>query len=457
MTFRQRVAAAASAVVAVAVVLACAGAYHISRDSLVGEVDTSLQDAYFHMTSQYGGSISPFAGIGYELVLADGSTAVNDVVPVDGTIKAVANGNGATTYETVTFANGSAYRLLIEPLPATEEIREGPGPCPENCTVLGQTSALVLYEPVQALEAHLHALFVDLLWLGVFGVLVAALFGWFAARASLIPLERTTKDIEDVADTLDVGRRINEGRNDELGRLRRACNRLLSALQDAQDAQRQLILDSSHELRTPLTSLRMNAQVLQRVDELTGDDALQLSNDMMTQVDELATLVGDLVELARGTHSVEEDETFDLDEVVAECVQLAETHARPRQVTIEFDGAPSLVRAKRSRVQRAVGNLLDNAIKFSPPGGTVQVRCLSGSVSVEDSGPGIDEADRPHVFDRFYRSPRDRGMPGSGLGLAIVAQVAAEAGGSVEAMRSATVGGARLVLRLPLAGTDAAR
>ena len=109
------------------------------------------------------------------------------------------------------------------------------------------------------------------------------------------------------------------------------------------------------------------------------------------------------------------------------------------------------MRARRNRLARAVGNLLDNAIKFSPPGGTVSVASAAGEVVVEDQGPGIDEADLPRVFDRFYRSSRSRGLPGSGLGLAIVAQVANEAGGTVVASRSESLGGARLVLHLPLA------
>jgi two-component system, OmpR family, sensor histidine kinase MprB len=171
---------------------------------------------------------------------------------------------------------------------------------------------------------------------------------------------------------------------------------------------------------------------------------------MVTQVDELTRLVGDLTELTRGEHSIEEARDLDLADVTGECVEIAETHARTRQVVVEYASTSCTVHAKRNRLMRAVGNLIDNAIKFSPEGGTVTVHCHDGVVTVDDAGPGIANADVPFVFDRFYRSSTSRGLPGSGLGLAIVAQVVSEAGGTVEAGRS-ELGGARLSMRLPLA------
>jgi two-component system sensor histidine kinase MprB len=170
---------------------------------------------------------------------------------------------------------------------------------------------------------------------------------------------------------------------------------------------------------------------------------------MVTQVDELTGLVGDLTELARGEHTVEPAKDFDLAELVSECAEIAETHARTKLVDVEVDVESCTVHASWERVTRAVGNLLDNAIKFSPSSGQVRVSCRQGVVTVEDSGAGIAESDLPFVFDRFYRSSRDRGLPGSGLGLAIVAQVAEGAGGTVTAGSSQLLGGARLELRLP--------
>jgi two-component system sensor histidine kinase MprB len=450
VTFRTRVAAAAAVVVAIAVLLACFAAYKGARDALVGSADTSLSAAYARI---YTSGTPPTIdldhapGFGILLVSPNGTRILHyGVGPLgtDQTIENVANGASSSVFRTIDSTKSGALRELVTQVPQGTLIL-GVG-------TLNFTSALVLVEPIQGVETRLRTLGDGLIVLAALGVLIAALFGWLAARTALVPLAQTTKDIEEVATTLDVSMRVDEGSNDELGRLRRAFNKLLEELELSQDAQRQLILDASHELRTPLTSLRANAQVLGRLDELEDDDVHQLSDDMVTQVDELTRLVGDLTELTRGEHSVEEAADLDLDELVGECVEVAETHARTKHIAIELTSQASLVHGKRNRLVRAIGNLIDNAIKFAPEGSTVSIECADGTVVVEDAGPGIDDADRPYVFDRFFRSPRDRGRPGSGLGLAIVAQVAAEAGGTVIASRSESLGGARMELQLPVVG-----
>jgi two-component system, OmpR family, sensor histidine kinase MprB len=455
VTFRTRVAAAIAVVVAVAVLLACGAAYKAARDALVGSADASLIQAYrFTYSPPEEGQdprIVPAAGVGMLLVSQDGAVMYASgagKLTIDSTIlKIAASGAGPVQYRTVSDLNDNAYRELLAPVPPdTLFVDFGE----HTIQPLGVPAALVIVEPFQGVQSRLRSLGEDLIVLAALGVLLAALFGWLAARAALVPLADTTKEIEAVAATLDVSHRVEEGTDDELGRLRRAFNQLLARVEQSQDSQRQLILDASHELRTPLTSLRANAQVLARFDELEPDDATQLSDDMVAQVDELTVLVGDLTELTQGEHSVEEATSFDLADLVSECTEVAETHARTKQVTFEVETTACQVHAKRNRLGRAVGNLLDNAIKFSPVGGSVRVTCASGEVLVEDQGPGIDETDLPRVFDRFYRSARSRGLPGSGLGLAIVSQVASEAGGTVEAGRSDALGGARLVLHLPV-------
>jgi len=462
VTFRTRVAAAIAVVVAVAVLLACAAAYKAARDALVGSADATLSQAY-HLTysaqpceSQLQGCaprVTPaaVAGVGVMLIDQEGQFIPPFSVPnlaIDSTIRQVAAGKAPLQFRTVTSRDGYLYRELLAPVPRGALYLEN-----ENgqlsLQTLGITTALVIVEPYQGVESRLRTLGVDLLYLAALGVLLAAVFGWLAARAALVPLADTTRQIEEVATTLDVSHRVEEGIDDELGRLRRAFNKLLAQVEQSWESQRQLILDASHELRTPLTSLRANAQVLARIDELGREDASQLSGDMVAQVDELTVLVGQLTELTQGEHSVEEPTSFDLTDLVTECTEIAETHARTKQVGFDLHVEACTVRAKRNRLARAVGNLLDNAIKFSPAGGTISVTCAAGAVTVEDQGPGIDAADLPRIFDRFYRSARSRGLPGSGLGLAIVAQVASEADGTVEASRSETLGGARMVLRLP--------
>jgi two-component system sensor histidine kinase MprB len=209
------------------------------------------------------------------------------------------------------------------------------------------------------------------------------------------------------------------------------------------------VIDASHELRTPLTSLRTNAQVLSRGNELSPEDLAQLTNDMVTQVDELASLVTDLGELARGERSEGAVEPLRLDECVDECVDTARTYARIKDITIDVDVEPSTTKGRHDRLVRAISNLLTNAVKFTPRGGRIQVRTSSGTVSVSDSGTGISEEDIPFVFDRFWRSASSRSLPGSGLGLSIVAQVVAEFQGSVTVDRDPELGGARFTITLP--------
>ena len=227
-------------------------------------------------------------------------------------------------------------------------------------------------------------------------------------------------------------------------------NRLLSTVESSQILQRQLVLDASHELRTPLTSLRTNAQVLSRAQELNPDDLRQLTDDMVTQVDELAALVTDLGELSRGERSEGAIESLRLDDCLDECLDTARTYARIKEITIDVDVAPSNVLGRRDRLERAISNLLTNAIKFTPHGGRIVVASHDGTFSVSDSGPGIAEADRPFIFDRFWRSASARALPGSGLGLSIVAQVVAELQGTVSVDDDPALGGARFTVTLPI-------
>jgi two-component system sensor histidine kinase MprB len=277
---------------------------------------------------------------------------------------------------------------------------------------------------------------------------MALSLGVILARAALHPLEDVTDDIEDIAETSDMSRRLIEGDVDELGRLRRVFNRLLGTVEDSQHLQRQLVLDASHELRTPLTSLRTNAQVLSRAQQLAPEDLDQLTNDMVAQVDELAALVGDLAELARGERSEGPVTQFRLDDVVEECVETARTYARIKNVIIEVDLETSMVVGRRDRLVRAISNLLTNAIKFTPAGSEIRVSSAAGVITVSDSGPGVAEEDVPYIFNRFWRSPLSRALPGSGLGLSIVDQVVSELNGSVVVDRDPELGGARFAITL---------
>ena len=253
---------------------------------------------------------------------------------------------------------------------------------------------------------------------------------------------------ERVAQTGDLSHHITVLGGDDLGRLATSFNTMLDALSESLDQQRQLVADASHELRTPLATVRTNVEVLARADERPAYERAMLIGDTVAQIGELTRLVGDLVELARGDGQEEPFTVVDLDELTR--IAVGGVQRNHPSIVFRVDGVPSLIRGAPGRVSRAVANLIDNAAKWSPPGTEVEIAVRDGTVSVRDHGPGIDPADLPHVFDRFYRSPEARTMPGSGLGLAIVRQVADSHGGNVTAA-AAPGGGALLVLRLPTA------
>ena len=309
-------------------------------------------------------------------------------------------------------------------------------------------SALVLAQSLESTDDTLHALGLVLLIFGAAGVVVAGLAGWAVAHNGLRPVRRLTQAAEDIARTEQLKPIEVEG-DDEIARLASAFNAMLAALAGSRDRQRQLVTDASHELRTPLTSLRTNIDLLSQADRqggLSDSSRRELMADVQFQIEEMTTLVGDLVALARDEPLERSVEPVDLAEVVDRAVERVRHRAPDRRFTV--DTASWWVVGESDDLERAVTNLLDNAAKWSPPLGAVEVSMRDGILLVADQGPGIAPEDLPHVFDRFYRSKESRTMPGSGLGLAIVRQVAERHGGRVRADRAAG-GGAALWFSVP--------
>jgi two-component system sensor histidine kinase MprB len=375
-------------------------------------------------------------------VLPSGTTSPSSNVPIDKTIMDIAKGRATQTIRTVAFG-GQSYRELIVPLAKDSLVS-----CETGVCQIPTTSAELFIVDITGQINELSHLVTKLILVVAGGLLLALGLGLFLARQALHPLEEVTDEIENVAETNDLQYRLTEGDEDELGRLRRVFNRLLRSVEHSQTLQRQLVVDASHELRTPLTSLRTNAQVLSRARELSGEEVRQITDDMVTQVDELAALVTDLGELARGERSEGAIEALRLDDCVDECVETARTYARIRDITINVDVEASTVLGRHDRLIRAISNLLTNAVKFTPSGGEIMVKTSNGVVSVADSGPGISDEDLPYIFDRFWRSPSSRALPGSGLGLSIVAQVVSELQGTVTVDRDPRLGGARFTISL---------
>jgi two-component system, OmpR family, sensor histidine kinase MprB len=443
VTFRTRVIAATVAAAAIAVIIACFASYFTTRSALFNSVDQSLVQASKQpLNSHFDDRL---IGASSEIVLPNHEMLNNSNIPIDSTVMSAAKGKTSETIRTITIGNQS-YRELVVPLPANSILGcSATGVCQQIST----TSAQLIVVDVTGQVTELSHLVSTLMIVAAGGLLLAFGLGLFLARQALHPLEEVTNEIETVATTNDLQYRLVEGDEDELGRLRRVFNRLLRSVESSQSLQRQLVVDASHELRTPLTSLRTNAQVLSRASELSDEELQQITDDMVTQVDELAALVTDLGELARGERSEGSLERLRLDDCVDECVETARTYARIRDITIAVEMETSYVEARHDRLNRALSNLLTNAVKFTPEGGHIAVRSSHGLVSVADSGPGITDADRQFVFDRFWRSPSARSLPGSGLGLSIVAQVVEEFAGTVTVDRDPELGGARFTIQLP--------
>ena len=437
MTFRTRLVLATTVAVVVAVLVASTASFLAARNSLLGAADNSLTAAAKKITD--GQQISTTTATLGQVIDSKGTLVSGGslLLPITPEARLVAAGQ-APSYFTTVEVGGEQLRELVEPLP--------PG------TLLGSLDLVeggaLQIATLVSVGSELKRLAVVLGAVALIGVLLAVVLGWLVAQTALVPLNALTDTVEDLAETTDVTRRLSPGAPDELGRLRRTFNRLLEALEFSRRAQAQLVVDASHELRTPLTSLRTNLEVIRRVDELSETDRSVLVDDVLVQLQELTDLVGDLAELARGDQVPVRHEPLRLDLLVRDAVALATTHGRTQGVTFDLVSEECWVAADDDRLSRAVGNLLDNARKWSPPGQVVSVLCRGGEVVVRDRGPGIGPEDLPHVFDRFYRAPAARGLPGSGLGLAIVAQVVKAEGGTITAAVDPG-GGTRMTLRLP--------
>jgi two-component system sensor histidine kinase MprB len=310
-----------------------------------------------------------------------------------------------------------------------------------------ENSALI---SVQPLAPTLHALDRIKFWIllvGGLGIATAAALAAAVATAVLLPVRRLTAASEKVAATGNLAERVQGEGDDELGRLAARFNGMLAALEESVGRQRRLVADASHELRTPLTAARTNVDLV-REGKLPEEEVRHALNEASSELDSLTSLVSDLVELARGEERKLRIEDVQLDDLVLSAVERAK--ARAPEATFVTSLTPVQVSVDPVLVERAVGNLLDNAVKYSPPGAPIEVTVRDGEVVVADQGPGIAEADLPRIFDRFYRAAAARSKPGAGLGLAIVREAAEAHGGHATAESGAD--GARFRLLLPTQG-----
>ena len=429
MTLRQRLALGAGLAVALSVATGSLAAYVAVRKNLRDDIDSALRDAPPRESRGDGDHHGPRGGVPIysKLVGSDGSTQGDPSLPSDRQTLAVAAGQRAAYFSDVEIS-GHPFRLYTRPV--------------------NSGFALVQGRQVEELQNALGGLKLVLLAVTGGGLLLGAGLGWLTSGRALAPVRRFTAKTESIAGTPDLSQRLDVTSDDELGRLATSFNTTLDSLERSADAQRQLVADASHELRTPLASLRTNIEVLQRGSSLGATDREELLSDVVTQTDELTNLVGDVVDIAGRGETTDYFQDLSLDEIVGAAL----VRVRRLAPQLKFVGAvePWVVRGSPERLTRLVANLLDNATKWSPLGGRVEVRLEEGELSVRDHGPGIDPKDLPHIFDRFYRADAARSLPGSGLGLAIVRQVA-EAHGAEPVVENAEGGGARVSVRFPAA------
>jgi len=433
MTIGKRVIFATSAALVAVVALLSVFAYQLVKRELYSRLDVTL--------STRATELAPTA--------AAGPQAFRDVIAAPDELVQLLRVNGGTVrpkYQVTTLPSGGLERSIA---------RRG-GSRTETITVadrrmrlvtsnVGSGVALQIARPLADDDATLRRLRYGFAIVAVCALVLSILIGSWVAEKALSPVRRLTRAAEDVARTRDLSVRLETKGDDEVARLGAAFNEMLEALDRSLTAQRRLVADASHEFRTPLTSIRANAELLER-GRVRESEQNAVARAVVDQVDELDGLVTDLIELALDGEAAARFEDVRLDELVSVEVERMRRHAAG--VRFELEAEPCTVHGDPERLARAVANVLGNALKWSAEGGSVDVQVADGKIVVRDHGPGIDDADLPLVFERFYRAPTARGTPGSGLGLAIVRHVVEAHGGTAEAA-NAPDGGAVLTLRLP--------
>jgi two-component system sensor histidine kinase MprB len=419
MSFRARLTLYVAAAIAVTVAAASLAVWVVSKRELLSQFDQTL----VQQATQQEVHASPFGVQVYKTLVQPGGAASGDRLPVDTRAAQLAAGNG-NSY----FANVTVQKVRLR----------------EFVFPLEHGGAVITAIPLAGTERALARIKFWILLVGGFGIGMAAALAAFVASAALRPVRRLTAAAETVAATGDLTERVEVDGNDELARLATRFNGMLAALEDSVGRQRRLVADASHELRTPLTAARTNVDLLLE-GKLPEDEQRRALDEASVELDSLTSLVSDLVELARGEERKLRVEELQLDDLVASVVERAKSRAP--HATFVTSLTPTQVCVDPVLLERAISNLLDNAVKYSPPGAPIEVSVRDGEVVVADHGPGVAEEDMPRIFDRFYRAAAARSKPGAGLGLAIVRE-AAEAHGGRATVESSPKG-ARFRLTLP--------
>ncbi|MFD0773784.1 ATP-binding protein [Streptomonospora algeriensis] len=431
--FAVSFALVAMVVIALVGSLAYNTAAFLIRTDAQTEFDTTVQNLSRNLR---GPSLDPLAGGGALAVLHSRSFTFQIVTP-DGGVQVQVRNKEQVRFLPVTDAD---HRIAAEEEPGAVHTREDSAHGEDyriaSVSLGGGSGAVQIGQRLSPTEQMLDRLATQVLGVGVAVLIGAGVAGWLIGRRVTGRLVRLTEAAEYVSSTgrLDYpvpGGDSAEGRaaGDEVGRLGNAFSAMLARLASSKEEQRRLVQNASHELRTPLTSLRTNVSVMKRFDQLPPEGRRQLVDDLQGETRELTGLVDELVQLA--TESREDEQPTDLElRELAERVAARTRRRTGREVSVEADG--TVVHGRPGALERALSNPVENAAKFDP-GGTepIEIVVREGRVEVRDRGPGIDEQELEHIFERFYRSTSARSMPGSGLGLSMVHDIVTAHGGNV--------------------------
>lgn len=420
MSFRARVAVLVASVVAIAVACVAGSFLYLARGQAVESIDSKLRSrasAVIQLGEKFGRlrefdrrMFGEYAPDDVLLQIFDDSRRIwasnVEPLPIRPENLLVAQRKISSRIATTEIAG---YRMRVLTLPLRTPGR-----------------AAMIARPMDEVDAQLAGLWRMSIQIFVIGVAGSGLIGFVVAGRVVRPVRRLTEAATRVAETQNVDQPIDIKRDDEFGQLASSFNEMLGALSLSREQQHRLVTDASHELRTPITSLRTNLEYMQRNSSIEEDERRLILDDVLFELDELTGLVTELVDLATDQHHMGEAECIELDELVDAVVQ---RHRRRTSYNIVYTATSSQVMAAPALVERAVSNMVDNALKWNPPDSSVQVRVENGSVIVSDSGPGIPVEEHEQVFERFYRTEGARSFPGSGLGLSIVRHVAESFGG----------------------------
>ncbi len=459
LRLRGRLTVMSAGIVGLVLVLGSVAAYVAVRGALRDQVDDQLrgQATFVRVLSAQDPGFGGVGGPPRSLQLQLPVPRVKSGGPIDLAQKLTATGSLERTSGDIVIPVTATDRGLAAAAgkgAAVLSDRTAQGVHLRVITVPVSDGALQLARPLTAVDGALHDLRTVLALLVVVGTAAAALLARVFSKPALEPVTELTEAAEHIEATGDLGRRLEPRSDDEVGRMASSFNAMLDRVQESVEAQRRLAADASHELRTPVSALRTNVEVLAEAgDRLDVEQRRVILDDVVAQADELGALVAGVIELARGEEmgGVQDDrEDVRLDALVAEAVDRARRHAPAVVFTTTL--TPCVVPGAAERLARAINNLLDNAAKYGPPAGPVEVGVMldgaDAALTVVDHGPGVDPAEAEHIFDRFARGAVARERAGSGLGLAIVRQVAEAHGGRVR-VEEVAGGGACFVLSLP--------